>query len=65
MSNDATRKLPGDFAAAFNRHDIETKMSMMTHDCVFNTSGGNTVFGRRYEGQAAVANTTTLMHSIY
>ena len=41
------------FAAAFNRHDTDTLMGMMTEDCIFDTSAGDEVFGTRYEGQAA------------
>ena len=40
--------------AAWSRHDLEAIMSMMTSDCVFETSGGPQVWGSRYEGQAAV-----------
>lgn len=39
------------FAAAWNRHDIDALMSMMTTDCVFEASGGVAVNGVRHEGQ--------------
>ena len=42
------------FADAWNRHDVDALMSMMTTDCVFEASGGNMVDGERYEGQRAV-----------
>jgi ketosteroid isomerase-like protein len=42
------------FAEAWNRHDIEVLMSMMTEDCVFEASGGPDVNGERFEGQEAV-----------
>lgn len=42
------------FAAAWNRHDIDALMSMMTADCVFEASGGDAVNGERHEGQSAV-----------
>ena len=42
------------FAEAWNRHDIDALMSMMTIDCVFEASGGNAVNGERYEGRHAV-----------
>jgi ketosteroid isomerase-like protein len=42
------------FAAAWNRHDIDSLMSMMTDDGVFEASGGNDVNGERHEGPAAV-----------
>ena len=42
------------FADAWNRHDGDALMSMMTTDCVFEASGGDAVDGQKYEGQAAV-----------
>jgi uncharacterized protein (TIGR02246 family) len=42
------------FADAWNRHDVDGLMSMMTADAVFEASGGNHVNGERHEGQQAV-----------
>lgn len=42
------------FAEAWNRHDVDALMSMMSSDCVFEASGGNAVNGERHEGQGAV-----------
>ena len=42
------------FAAAWNRHDLDALMSMMTDDCVFEASAGPDVNGQRSEGRAAV-----------
>jgi ketosteroid isomerase-like protein len=42
------------FAEAWNRHDVDALMSMMTGDCVFEASGGHAVNGERHEGQRAV-----------
>lgn len=42
------------FADAWNRHDVNALMSMMTDDGVFEASGGNVVDGERYQGQQAV-----------
>ena len=42
------------FAEAFNRHDLDALMSMMTSDCVFEASGGSAVNGERHGGQGAV-----------
>ena len=42
------------FADAWNRHDLDALMSMMTSDCVFEASAGNFVNGERHEGQQAV-----------
>ncbi len=43
-----------EFAKAWNRHDVDALMSMMTEDCVFDASGGSSAHGARYEGQPAV-----------
>ena len=40
------------FADAWNRHDLDALMSMMTDDCVFQASAGPEVDGQRSEGQA-------------
>jgi ketosteroid isomerase-like protein len=42
------------FADAWNRHDVDALMSMMTTDCVFEASAGDAVDGARHEGQPAV-----------
>jgi steroid delta-isomerase-like uncharacterized protein len=42
------------FADAWNRHDVDALMSMMTDDCVFEASAGNAADGQRHEGQEAV-----------
>ncbi len=39
------------FADAWNRHDADAIMSMMTDDCVFDASAGPDVCGTHYEGQ--------------
>lgn len=43
-----------EFGDAFNRHDLDALMAMMTDDCVFDTSAGDTANGERHRGQAAV-----------
>lgn len=42
------------FAEAWNRHDADAIMSMMTDDCVFEASAGPDVTGTRYVGPEAV-----------
>ncbi len=42
------------FADAWNRHDVDALMSMMTDDCIFEASAGNAVDGERHEGQRGV-----------
>ncbi len=42
------------FADAFNAHDVETLMTFMTEDCIFEISYGPDVCGQRFEGDDAV-----------
>ncbi len=42
------------FAEAWNRHDLDALMSMMTDDCVFEASAGPQAAGRRSQGRQAV-----------
>jgi ketosteroid isomerase-like protein len=42
------------FGDAFNRHDLDALMLMMTDDCVFDASAGAAVDGERHRGPAAV-----------
>ena len=42
------------FAEAWNRHDLDAVMSMMTDDCVFEASAGPQADGQRSEGKQAV-----------
>lgn len=39
-----------DFSAAWNAHDIEVLMALMTDDCHFDGSAGAEVYGTRSEG---------------
>ena len=47
-------RLLHEFGEAFNRHDLDALMAMMTDDCVFDASAGHTVDGERHQGQTAV-----------
>lgn len=42
------------FADAWNRHDVESLMTFMTDDCVFEASAGPQVCGASYAGRQAV-----------
>ena len=42
------------FADAWNRHDLDALMSLMTDDGVFEASAGPEVYGQRSEGARAV-----------
>ena len=55
MSSDADLlRLLDRFADAWNRHDLDALMSMMTDDCVFQASAGAEVDGQRSQGKPAV-----------
>ena len=47
-------KLLESFADAWNRHDVNALMSMMTDDGVFEASAGTEANGQRHEGPKAV-----------
>ncbi len=53
MSEDTVALLDR-FADAWNRHDLDALMAMMTDDCVFESSAGAQVNGQRSEGRDAV-----------
>lgn len=42
------------FSDAWNRHDLDGLMTYMGEDCVFETTGGPEVCGKRFAGRAAV-----------
>lgn len=42
------------YGDAFNRHDFDALISMMTEDCVFETAAGPDACGTRHVGQEAV-----------
>ena len=45
-----------EFAAAYNRHDVEAIMSFMTDDCVFVSYFGPDVCGEKFTGRETVRN---------
>lgn len=49
-----TIKLLDDFAAAYNRHDVDGIMRLMTEDCVFCSFFGPESWGERFVGAANV-----------
>jgi len=50
----ATLVLLDAFADAWNRHDTDAILSMMTEDCIFEASRGPDVKGTVYKGQVEV-----------
>ncbi len=52
--NEVTIEFLQAFADAWNRHDADTLIEFMAHDCVYETSSGPDVCGTRYQGQKAV-----------
>lgn len=47
-------KLLDEFAAAWNRHDVDGLMACMAPDCVFEAASGKEVAGARHVGTEAV-----------
>jgi taurine dehydrogenase small subunit len=47
-------KLLDDFAAAWNRHDVDGLMACMAPECAFETAAGKDVNGTRHVGRDAV-----------
>ncbi|KOF52906.1 polyketide cyclase [Achromobacter sp. DMS1] len=54
MQKTVTVEMLAEFAAAWNRHDIEALMSFMSEDCVFETVAGPEAWGSRHTGRDAV-----------
>jgi taurine dehydrogenase small subunit len=53
-NNEVTEEFLQSFADAFNAHDINTIMSHMTDDCVFEASAGPDLDGEKFVGQEEV-----------
>lgn len=49
-----TERFLQSFADAFNAHDINTIMSFMTQDCVFEAAAGEEINGEKFTGQEQV-----------
>jgi hypothetical protein len=45
------------FAEAYNRHDIEALLALVTEDCVFEMAAGPEAFGARSSGKVALRET--------
>ena len=60
-----TIKLLDDFAAAWNRHDVEALMACMAPDCVFEAAAGPDVAGARHVGTAAVRRAYAAVFATY
>ncbi len=58
-------KLLDDFAAAWNRHDVDGLMACMTSDCVFEAAAGSDVAGSRHVGPAAVRTAYAAVFTTY
>lgn len=54
MHKTVTVEMLAEFAAAWNRHDIDALMSFMSEDCVFETVAGPEQWGSRHAGREAV-----------
>lgn len=54
MNPAAALNLLENHCAAWNAHDIDALMALITDDCVFDASAGPAPHGARHEGRAAV-----------
>jgi ketosteroid isomerase-like protein len=54
MANGISMAFLDDLAAAWNRHNTDAILAMMTEDCMFEASRGPDVKGTIYSGQAEV-----------
>jgi steroid delta-isomerase-like uncharacterized protein len=54
VTPEVTTEMLQAFAEAWNRHDVDSLMSFMTEDCVFEASAGSDVCGTRHVGRVAV-----------
>jgi steroid delta-isomerase-like uncharacterized protein len=61
----STLKLLDDFAAAWNRHDVDALMACMTADCVFEAAAGTMVTGARHVGTDAVRRAYAAVFTTY
>jgi hypothetical protein len=50
-SEETMHKLLKEFGEAWNRHDLDAIMLMMTNDCVFEASGGDNINGGNIKGK--------------
>ncbi len=64
-SDATTRKLLDDFAAAWNRHDVDALMACMAPDCVFEAAAGPDVTGARHVGTDAVRRAYAAVFATY
>lgn len=58
-------KLLDDFAAAWNRHDVDALMACMAPDCVFEAAAGPDVTGARHVGPDAVRRAYAAVFATY
>ena len=54
MASQVTTEFLAQFAAAWNRHDCDALLGMVTDDCVFQTASGPSEYGERHQGRAAL-----------
>jgi ketosteroid isomerase-like protein len=54
MTHDETLSLMQRHAAAWNAHDSEALLGLMTSDCIYDASAGKSATGERYVGHKAL-----------
>lgn len=60
-----TLALLDQFAAAWNRHDVDGLMACMDDDCVFEAAAGTDVVGARHVGRDAVRRAYAAVFEVY
>jgi ketosteroid isomerase-like protein len=55
MSDETKREVLEQMLDSFNRHDLDTIMSLFAEDCVFESPRGPDSWGRRFVGKEEVA----------
>lgn len=65
MTRDQALRLMDEFAQAFNRHDREALVSMITEDSVFETAMGPEAFGARHVGREAIGKAFSAVWEAY
>ena len=61
----AVLKMLDEFAAAWNRHDVDGLMACMADDCVFEAAAGPEVAGTRHVGRDAVRRSYAAVFEAY
>ena len=65
VANEVTLDFLDAFVDSFNRHDVDAIMTFMSDQCVFETTAGPEVCGKRYEGRDRVRHAFAKVFAIF